>query len=62
MKHSPPSEADSCSHSPEIPYHYYAHKGPPPVPILSHMKPIHTLPPNFLKIHLSLGLLSSLQP
>jgi hypothetical protein len=48
--------------------HYRVQKRPPPVPVLSQMNPIHTLPSDFLKIililssHLSLGLPSGLFP
>jgi hypothetical protein len=57
MEQSPSWEANSHSGSPEISrlllnpnVHYRAHKGPELVPILSHIHPVHTLPPYFPKI------------
>jgi len=32
--------------------YYYDHDSTPPVPILSQINPVHTLPSYFLKIHL----------
>jgi len=58
MKQSPSREADSHSASQDIPYivwdpkvHYYVHEGPPLVPILRQLHPVHTFPRYFPKIH-----------
>jgi len=58
VEQSPSWEAESHSASQEnfLPYvetlkvHYCAHNSLPLVPILCHMHPVHTFPPNFSKI------------
>jgi hypothetical protein len=62
MQQSPSSQADRFSASQEIPLiswnpkvHYRLYKYPPPVPILSHIDPVHALTTRyFLKIHLNI--------
>ena len=69
MEHSPSWEANRFSASQEISrilrnpkVHYYVHKCPPPVPILSQLDPVHTPHPTswrsnvILSSHLRLGL------
>jgi hypothetical protein len=58
MEQSPSWEANSSSASQEIPcflwntkVHYCIHKSLQPVPILSHINPVHPQPSQILKIH-----------
>ena len=58
MEQSPPWKANRFSASEEIPrtlwnphVHYRIQKCPPPVPVLSHIHPVHTTTSNSLKIH-----------
>jgi hypothetical protein len=39
--------------------HYRVHKNPPPVPIMAHKNPIHTLQPYFRKINFNTTLSST---
>jgi hypothetical protein len=65
MKESPPWEVDSHSASQcflllwNLKVHYRVHKSSPPVHILSQMKPMHSLPPYFLKINFNIILSST---
>ena len=75
MEQSPSWEANRSSDSQEIPrviwnlkVHYRIHKSPPPVPILSHINPVHAPHPTswrsilILSSHLRLGLPNGLLP
>jgi hypothetical protein len=75
MEQSPSWEANRSSASQEIPrilwnpkVHYRTHNSPPPVPILSHINPVHAPHPTswrsilILSSHLRLGLPSGLLP
>ena len=75
MEHSPSWEASRFSVSPDTPrilwnpkVYYGIHNSPPPVPILSHINPVHAPHPTswksilILSSHLSLGLPKGLFP
>jgi hypothetical protein len=60
------SEANSSTSSQEIPrilwspkFHYRVHNSSPHVPILSQLKPAHSLPSYFLKFHLNIVAVSA---
>jgi len=66
MEQSPSCEANSQSASQEInlplynpKVHHHAHKGPPLIPILTQMHPVHTFTPYFHHIHSNIVLIST---
>ena len=64
MEHSPPWKANSFSASQDIShilwnpkFDYHVHKRLLLVPILRHINQVHTLPSDYLKIHINIILL-----
>jgi hypothetical protein len=67
MELSPSWEAANCAATRELPsilwnpeVHYRVHKSLPPVPILSQIDPIHTIPSYLSKIHFNIVLIEAM--